>query len=669
MPQVVRQARMGPLYAIVPPLLVCFTVAATAQSSDVKPLTLNQTVYQLKAGESTRVDAPPETMDFLLRAKTRHVEVDGEEKRGIVVAPNRAGDGILIAASLTTKPGAYRITLSASSEAGERRGATVSVTVDALTPIPSNATQPPVVLLNGWQVNLSSSCPVGNDPFGSLQQALMTGNNSASYRVPAAYFFDNCVECPNCQIQDLGSALAQFLNMIQYNTGVLVPQVDLVVHSMGGLIARAYLSGLQNSGLLQPPANPRIRKLILIATPNFGSFYAANFSDLISSGTQASQMIPGSSFLWDIATWNQRGDDLRGVDALAIVGNGGPWTSGIVLPTILQNESDGVVSLTSGSLGFTGSSPSRTRIVPYCHTDANAFPLDCSGPSGGQPQPGIADIDEAPETSQIIFSFLANTANWMSIGSTPASDPYLSQYGGLFFAWANAAGQYVTDLTQADWGTVALQTGGDAGTIFYDEFIQGTGTFQLASSSLGSVSCGSFTEPAGYYSAVRCKSSPLISSVTPRQKISSLGLVVTTGTTISINGSGFGQQQCPGCQIVVALSGATAGYPLKVSSWNNDGILAYLPATLPGLTLPGLLVVYVELSASAFDSINILAAAPNACSVNGVGSTNVSDVQAIVNEALGAAPPVNDLNGDGVVNVVDVQIAINAAVGLGCSAS
>ena len=48
---------------------------------------------------------------------------------------------------------------------------------------------------------------------------------------------------------------------------------------------------------------------------------------------------------------------------------------------------------------------------------------------------------------------------------------------------------------------------------------------------------------------------------------------------------------------------------------------------------------------------------------------NVSDVQLVINQALGTASVVNGVNGDGVVNVADVQIVINAAVGLGCSGS
>ena len=59
----------------------------------------------------------------------------------------------------------------------------------------------------------------------------------------------------------------------------------------------------------------------------------------------------------------------------------------------------------------------------------------------------------------------------------------------------------------------------------------------------------------------------------------------------------------------------------------------------------------------------------NLCDVNQDGIVNVSDVQLIVNEALGVAPPVNDINQDGVVNVVEVQLVIHAALGLGCPAS
>ena len=52
-------------------------------------------------------------------------------------------------------------------------------------------------------------------------------------------------------------------------------KVALVAHSMGGLIVRSYLAGLQTNGTYQPPVNPKVRKYVQIATPNFGSAFAA----------------------------------------------------------------------------------------------------------------------------------------------------------------------------------------------------------------------------------------------------------------------------------------------------------------------------------------------------------------------------------------------------------
>ncbi len=58
-----------------------------------------------------------------------------------------------------------------------------------------------------------------------------------------------------------------------------------------------------------------------------------------------------------------------------------------------------------------------------------------------------------------------------------------------------------------------------------------------------------------------------------------------------------------------------------------------------------------------------------ACDVNHHGSSDASDIQAFINQALGVAAPLNSLQGGGVVNIVDVQIVLNAALKLGCSRS
>ncbi len=473
---------------------------------------------------------------------------------------------MLLAASLTMKPGEYAVTVSAVGESGEERAAVANVTVDALPVVPSGGSTPPVVLLNGWQFSAfpPSSCPISTngsaETFGSLATQLAA---------PVVYFFDNCVEqaVNGSSIEELGVTLGQFLNMVQYAGGALVPQVDLVSHSMGGLIVRSYLAGLQANGSLSPVLNPRVRKFIEIATPNFGSFLAANYSDLLANGTQAAEMVPGSGFLWNLGTWNQHGDDLRGVDALAIIGNAGYWESSILSLTKPSNESDGVVSLTSASLNF-ARDPSRTRILPYCHIDsasaAGRF-IDCIGK-------GIADVDKAPETGQIILSFLAGTSAWQSIGFSNQT-----QYGGGYFALENAAGTQYTPFTSVSLGSVSFESGW-TNTIFYNEFVSGTGTFTATSTANQTTTCGPFTVTGGYFSIFRCKFNPVISSVGPLLA-NVPGWVVKAGGSITINGVGFGSSRCSTCQ-VLAYPGPSS---LSVSSWSDQTITAFLPAAYNGV--------------------------------------------------------------------------------------
>ncbi len=561
---------------------------AQAQALDPKagrPLVLNQTRYRLRAGERIVLDAPAETLDFVRSAKSRTAAIRGAKGRGFAIGPTRKGDQILLAASLTTKPGEYTVSVSAVSQSGEVRAEAIDVVLDPPKTVPSTATAPPVVLLNGWQIGISNDgCPPSTaaDTFGNTINHYL-GN------APVVYFFDNCVEDQNGLIEDLGSTLGEVLNLIQYDTGGLVPQVDLIAHSMGGLIVRSYLAGLQSGGTIKPLVNPRVRKFIQIATPNFGSFQA---TDLL--GPQTAEMIPGSPLLWNLATWNQRGDDLRGVDALAIVGNAGTFGD-------LSNASDGVVSLTSASLGF--ADQSRTRILPYCHIDTNfgtslegfaawlADKVTCHGN-------GIANVDEAPQTGQLIQYFLSNNTDWMSVGTTPSTDPWLSQYGGIYFAEQTASAQWITSaIAQISFGTVPLADGGASGTVFYGEFLKGTGTFtDETNSSFGA--CGPFSEPTGYYTVVRCKYSPQIYSVGPLSS-GAPGRVVQSGGAISVSGVGFGQQ-CSSCE-VYAYPGPVA---LQVSSWTDSAISAFLPATFNN----ELVQLLVE-TASGSDEINIMAQA------------------------------------------------------------
>jgi uncharacterized repeat protein (TIGR01451 family) len=54
------------------------------------------------------------------------------------------------------------------------------------------------------------------------------------------------------------------------------------------------------------------------------------------------------------------------------------------------------------------------------------------------------------------------------------------------------------------------------------------------------------------------------------------------------------------------------------------------------------------------------------CTMTGDATASITDVQFIVNEALGIMPANNDLNNDGTVNIADIQKVLDAALKLGC---
>src|SRR5580698_11135101 len=174
----------------------------------------------------------------------------------------------------------------------------------------------PVVFLDGYQLGCTGDSSFKSN-FGNADTVLQASQLVTVY-------FDNC-SVPNVPpIETLGGAFGQFLASLTYTDGTQVPLVDVVAHSMGGLIVRAYLSGMQLAApgvpaTFNPPAVPRIRKAIFLATPHFGTDVAS----ILGNDAQTHEMALGSPFLFDLNTWNQGTDDLTGVDALAVAGNGG----------------------------------------------------------------------------------------------------------------------------------------------------------------------------------------------------------------------------------------------------------------------------------------------------------------------------------------------------------
>ncbi|HTA45887.1 MAG TPA: hypothetical protein VK789_25755, partial [Bryobacteraceae bacterium] len=284
--------------------------------------------------------------------------------------------------------------------------------IPAGQPIPKGP-NPPVVFLNGYEFGCIGGATKFSDTFGVADQILQASSISS-------VFFDNCTVPNSPSIEALGIAFGKFLAGLQYNDGSAVTQVDVVAHSMGGLIVRSYLAGKQDvtPSVFTPPAAVPIRKSIFLATPHFGTAIAND----LGTDTQTGEMKLGSQFLFDLATWNDNNDDLRGVDALAIIGNGGTGSE-----SMTSGFDDGVVTLTSASIGF--ARPNRTRIVPYCHTSDSllvAFNL-CSAST-----PPIAQIPQGNDVvGQMIVSFLTGTTDWQNLGQAIEANTLGSTIAGL----------------------------------------------------------------------------------------------------------------------------------------------------------------------------------------------------------------------------------------------
>jgi uncharacterized protein (TIGR03437 family) len=606
----------------VPPLLALVLGIASLVSpaaAQTAPLVFEQQEYQVQPGQSIPLQVSSGTRDFLRYAQ-RRLTLHGPSSKGLAVGPNAAGDTILLAASLLAAPGDYTVDLAAESTGGESRAATFRVQVLARVQVAATSTQPPVILINGWTAGTSSCSLAANqlsDTFGSLGTQLSNAGVQPLY-------FDVCAEAQATNIiyniENLGVLLNNLIAGLEYSNGTLVPQVDLITYDMGGLVARAYLSGYQPSGAFATPINPRVRKFVEIAAPNFGSFlatqYANQFGSQGTAQTIPGEFAPGSPLLWNLARWNQTQDDLRGVDALAIIGSAGALngaTGG------LTGQSDGVVATTSASLGFVaGISQTRTRILPYCHTSGNPAVSCASG------APPIADVDLAKPTLQILLSFLANTTAWQSIGTTPSTDPYLgtasgdNAYGGFLFALETASNLIAADLSSVTYGSpngVPLQPGPPQGEFFYIDFVRGTGALIVNGSSENNLGCGTYTTTAGRYSTVRCKFQPFISGVTPLVSTSNGALLVSSGATITLSGSGFGTR-CNGCQLAAYPQATTPGFPLTTTSWTNTAITATLPSTFQGFYQ---LVVVAQ---AGQDSINVVVQSTTAPTLNAGGVVN-----------------------------------------------
>ncbi len=145
-----------------------------------------------------------------------------------------------------------------------------------------------------------------------------------------------------------------------------IDKVDIVAHSMGGLVTRAFMTNMHSLASTSP-YNNEIRRLIMVGTPNYGTPLGAFGELLLGCATkdirdaQAEQMRYGSEFLW---TLHNQWAALVGAQpdaverrTLVVAGTGG----GLGL-----TDWDGVVTVASAALAQ--GSAEQVRYVPYIHT-------------------------------------------------------------------------------------------------------------------------------------------------------------------------------------------------------------------------------------------------------------------------------------------------------------
>ena len=431
---------------------------------------------------------------------------------------------------------------------------------------------PPVVFLNGYQAD----CRGSNFPntFGVYDQVLQTQNR-------VSLFFDNCAFTSGAKpsIEELGNTFALYLGSLKYADGTPVPLVDIIAHSMGGLIVRSYLEGKQVDGTYAPPLAPPIRKIIFLATPHFGTSATLGFG----GDKQLEELSNGSTFLFDLNTWNQGTDDLRGLDVFAIAGEGGTGTPG--RPAF----DDGIVSLTSASLEF--ARPGRTRILPVCHTGPGlitAAGLCPAGTAGVAAVSGIGDF-----SARIVVSFLGDGTEYLRLGKPASEDTYLFNTGGVALRAKSAAGQYLP-ITKAiaSGGTLNIR----AGAVAYSEYFPFP-TEQFTLTAGGTDLTQTIRLTPGTVTPRILKDGPQIARVLP-SAANIAPLAVGANSYISIYGTGLDGAQVssngtpltvlatsPGqVNAVLALDPAKTVTPITVTTLTgSDTINVFTPPNVPAL--------------------------------------------------------------------------------------
>jgi hypothetical protein len=385
------------------------------------------------------------------------------------------------------------------------------------------------------------------------------------------------------------------------------------------------------------------------------------------SGTTLSYVSPGDLELWGTPTAlgpynvNVQVTDANGLSTTQVF----PLkVSALFIDSCLATA--GCPGMPNGTVGTAYSSAFRVvgGVPPYTAAEAPSRGVPSGLPSGLWLSPtAVTGIPQESGQFSPLFTLTdsAGTANTITVSETPyfngvsgsstTVDTYPVQYAILgqpyslqlaaccatSYSWITAAGGTPPPgLTLSSAGLASGQAT-TAGT--YNWLVQAAQT-----SSTGNYGTRQLTVVETPIGVTNAGSLPTgVAGQTYAQTL------VATGGTGSLTWSlGPGSLLPPGLTLNPA-SGAIGGTPLTGGAYSFS--------------------VLATDSASHLDAANFTVSVYTFCDLKSGGATTVSDVQQIINEALGGMPAVHDLNSDGVVNVVDIQIEINGTLGLGCFAS
>ncbi|WP_232676268.1 choice-of-anchor X domain-containing protein [Nocardioides sp. R-C-SC26] len=199
----------------------------------------------------------------------------------------------------------------------------------------------PVVLVHGWKSYAESS-------WGTYQDIVETGHPwLRGYAVGDGRFpgrmntnggGTGCQTCRTNTVAENAAEEARYIEGVRAATGAW--RVDVLAHSMGGLISRYYLQELMP---LDNDGRPVVHRLIQMGTPNRGSQLADMLMAFGAAGADKIPFFPASYHLtpeWVEGYFNQIVTDTRGVPISNLVGTSLPLVGMPLLPWL---AGDGIV--------------------------------------------------------------------------------------------------------------------------------------------------------------------------------------------------------------------------------------------------------------------------------------------------------------------------------------